>query len=321
MRRHSIPSSFRHRHIGPSPGDVRRMLEVVGAPTLDALIDEAIPGDIRQARPLDLGPALSEPQLLAKMREVASRNHSMTSLIGQGYYGSHLPAVIQRNVLENPAWYTAYTPYQPEISQGRLEALLNFQTMIVDLTGLEIANASLLDEATAAAEAMTMARRVTKSQANAFFVDRDCHPQTIAVVQTRAEPLGWNVIVGDPADLDPAAVFGALFQYPGSSGSIVDHARVDQTPARSRRRRHHGRRSVGTRPAGAAGRTRRGHCGRLNAAVRRADGIWRSARGVHRDQSGLPAGAARSLGRREHRQPGPERLPPDAANTRAAYPA
>ena len=216
------PFQFRHRHIGPSPGDVRRMLEVVGASTLDALIDEAIPGDIHQARPLDLGPALSEPQLLAKMREVASRNRPMTSLIGQGYYGSHLPAVIQRNVLENPAWYTAYTPYQAEISQGRLEALLNFQTMIVDLTGLEIANASLLDEATAAAEAMAMARRVTKSQTNAFFVDCDCHPQTIAVVRTRAEPLGWNVIVGDPTDLDPTAVFGALFQYPGSSGSIVD---------------------------------------------------------------------------------------------------
>jgi glycine dehydrogenase len=214
---------FRHRHIGPSPNDVRRMLEAVGASTLDELIGEAIPGDIRQSRPLDFGPALSEPQILAKMRGVASRNRPMISLIGQGYYGTHMPPVIQRNVLENPAWYTAYTPYQSEISQGRLEALLNFQTMIVDLTGLEIANASLLDEATAAAEAMAMARRVTQSQANAFFVDCDCHPQTIAVVQTRAEPLGWNVIVGNPIDLDPAAVFGALFQYTGSSGRIVDH--------------------------------------------------------------------------------------------------
>jgi glycine dehydrogenase len=218
------PFQFRHRHLGPSSDDVQRMLRVVGVPTLDALIDEAIPGDIRQVRPLELGLALSESELLAKMRDVASRNRPMTSLIGQGYYGTHLPAVIQRNVLENPAWYTAYTPYQPEISQGRLEALLNFQTMIVDLTGLEIANASLLDEATAAAEAMAMARRVTQSQANSFFVDCDCHPQTIAVVQTRAESLGWNVIVGDPADLDPAAVFGALFQYPGSSGSIVDYS-------------------------------------------------------------------------------------------------
>jgi len=216
------PFQFRHRHLGPSLDEVRRMLEVVGAPTLDALIDEAIPSNIRQAQPLDLGPPLSEPQLLAKMREVASRNRPMISLIGQGYYGTYLPAVIQRNVLESPAWYTPYTPYQPEISQGRLEALLNFQTMIADLTGLEIANASLLDEATAAAEAMAMARRVTQSQANSFFIDRDCHPQTIAVVQTRAEPLGWNVIVGNPADLDPATVFGALFQYPGSSGSIID---------------------------------------------------------------------------------------------------
>jgi len=217
------PWQFRYRHLGPSADDVQRMLRVVEAPTLDALIDETIPGDIREAQPLDLGPALSEPELLAKLRDVASRSRPMTSLIGQGYYGTHLPAVIQRNVLENPAWYTAYTPYQPEISQGRLEALLNFQTMIVDLTGLEIANASLLDEATAAAEAMAMARRVTPSRANSFFVDRDCHPQTIAVVETRAEPLGFTVTVGDPADLDPAAVFGALFQYTGSSGSIVDH--------------------------------------------------------------------------------------------------
>jgi glycine dehydrogenase len=216
------PFHFRYRHLGPSSDDVQHMLRVVGASTLDTLINEAIPGDIRQARPLDIGPALSEPQLLARMRNVAFRNRPMISLIGQGYYGTHMPPIIQRNVLENPAWYTAYTPYQAEISQGRLEALLNFQTMIADLTGLEIANASLLDEATAAAEAMAMARRVTQSQVHAFFVDCDCHPQTIAVVQTRAEPLGWNVIVGDPADLDPAAVFGALFQYPGSSGSIFD---------------------------------------------------------------------------------------------------
>jgi glycine dehydrogenase len=150
------PFSFTQRHIGPQVDDMRRMLQVVGAPSLDALIDEAMPGDIRQTQPLRFGPALSEPELLAKMRAIASRNHTMVSLIGQGYYGTHLPPVIQRNVLENPAWYTAYTPYQAEISQGRLEALLNFQTMIADLTGLEIANASLLDESSAAAEAMAM---------------------------------------------------------------------------------------------------------------------------------------------------------------------
>jgi glycine dehydrogenase len=221
------PFSFAQRHIGLQADDMRRMLQVVGAPSLEALIDEAIPDDIRQTRPLSFGPALSEPELLAKMRAVASRNRLMVSPIGQGYYGTHLPPVIQRNVLENPAWYTAYTPYQAEISQGRLEALLNFQTMIADLTGLEIANASLLDESTAAAEAMAMARRVSPSQVNAFFVDQDCHPQSVAVIRTRAEPLGWTVVVGDPAtDLDPAAVFGAILQYPGSSGGICDYRDV-----------------------------------------------------------------------------------------------
>jgi glycine dehydrogenase len=223
------PRGFAQRHIGPRAEDVTRMLQAVGAPNLDSLIDEALPADIRQAQPLDLGPSLSEPELLAKMRAVAVSNRSMVSLIGQGYYGTHLPPVIQRSVLENPAWYTAYTPYQAEISQGRLEALLNFQTMIAELTGLEIANASLLDEATAAAEAMAMARRVTQSAANVFFVDQDCHPQSVAVIRTRAEPLGWNVIVGDPAtDLDPAGVFGAIFQYPGSSGAIRDHRALIQ---------------------------------------------------------------------------------------------
>ncbi len=218
---------FAQRHIGPRADDMKEMLRTTGAPSLEALMDEAIPPDIRQARALDLGAALSEQQLLAKMRAVAARNRPMVSLIGQGYYGTYLPPVIQRSLLENPAWYTAYTPYQAEISQGRLEALLNFQTMIADLTALEIANASLLDEATAAAEAMAMARRVSQSRASAFFVDRDCHTQTIAVVKTRAEPLGWAVIVGDPAtDLDPAAVFGGLVQYPGSSGEIRDHRDV-----------------------------------------------------------------------------------------------
>jgi glycine dehydrogenase len=221
------PFNFAQRHIGPQADDMRRMLQVVGAPSLDALIDGAMPADIRQKQPLDFGAALSEPELLAKMRAIASRNRATVSLIGQGYSGTHVPPVIQRNALENPAWYTAYTPYQAEISQGRLEALLNFQTMFADLTGLEIANASLLDESTAAAEAMAMARRVSPAQVSAFFVDRDCHPQTIAVIQTRAEPLGLPVFVGDPVtDLDPAAVFGAILQYPGSSGGICDYRDV-----------------------------------------------------------------------------------------------
>ena len=170
-----------------------------------------------------MGKALSEREALYTMRKVAEQNRVVTSLIGQGYYGTVTPPAIQRNILENPAWYTAYTPYQPEISQGRLEALLNFQTMVSDLTGLEIANASLLDEATACAEAMTMAGRVAKSKAKAFFVDRMCHPQNIAVVRTRAEPLGIEIIVGDPfEDLVPGAVFGALFQYPGTLGHVAD---------------------------------------------------------------------------------------------------
>ena len=163
--------------------------------------------------------------MLHRLRQVAAKNRVLTSLIGQGYYGTVTPPVIQRNIFENPAWYTAYTPYQPEISQGRLEALLNFQTMVCDLTGLDVANASLLDEATAAAEAMALAQRAAKSKATAFFVDRDCYPQTIAVIETRAAPLGWTVIVGDPfADLDPSAVFGAIFQYPGVEGHCRDFA-------------------------------------------------------------------------------------------------
>ncbi|HLY58034.1 MAG TPA: aminomethyl-transferring glycine dehydrogenase, partial [Stellaceae bacterium] len=214
---------FAARHIGPSAAERRDMLRTVGADSLDALIAETVPGSIRQAAPLDLGSALGEAEMLRALRGIAARNRVCISLIGQGYHGTVLPPVIQRNVLENPAWYTAYTPYQPEISQGRLEALLNFQTLVADLTGLDIANASLLDEASAAAEAMAMAKRVAKSTSPRFFVDRACHPQTIAVVRTRAEPLGWEVVVGDPAvDLDPTDVFGALFQYPGSDGEIRD---------------------------------------------------------------------------------------------------
>ncbi|MCL5778404.1 aminomethyl-transferring glycine dehydrogenase [Limibaculum sp. FT325] len=219
-----LPYDFANRrHIGPSPAEMSDMLKAVGADSLDALIDRIVPAEIRQEKPLKWGKALSEREMLYRMRRVAEKNRVLTSLIGQGYYGTVTPPAIQRNILENPAWYTAYTPYQPEIAQGRLEALLNFQTMISDLTGLAVANASLLDEATAAAEAMTMAHRVAKSKANAFFVDHHCHPQNIALVRTRAEPLGIEVVVGDPfRDLDPSAVFGALFQYPGTLGHVDD---------------------------------------------------------------------------------------------------
>jgi glycine dehydrogenase len=216
-------ATFVRRHIGPSPRDINAMLETVGAKSLGALMAETLPSSIRQKAPLDLGTALSETEALAHMRELAAQNQLFTSLIGQGYSGTILPAVIQRNILENPAWYTAYTPYQPEISQGRLEALFNFQTMICDLTGLDVANASLLDEATAAAEAMALAERAAPTRAKSFFVDSEVHPQTLAVLRTRAEPLGWNLIVGDPAlDLDKAEVFGAFLQYPGTSGAVRD---------------------------------------------------------------------------------------------------
>src|SRR3979409_643184 len=214
-------TTFVRRHIGPSPRDVAAMLETVGAKSLIALMAETLPSSIRQQAPLDLGAALSETEALSHMRELASQNQVFTSLIGQGYSGTILPAVIQRNILENPAWYTAYTPYQPEISQGRLEALFNFQTMICDLTGLDVANASLLDEATAAAEAMALAERAAQSKTKSFFVDSEVHPQTLAVLRTRAEPLGWNLIVGDPlTDLDRAEVLGGLLQYPASSGAV-----------------------------------------------------------------------------------------------------
>jgi len=216
------PTDFANRrHIGPSPAEMEEMLRAVGADSLDALIDQTVPASIRQERGLDWTP-MSEAELLAHMRGIAARNRPMVQMIGQGYYGTHTPPAIQRNVLENPAWYTAYTPYQPEIAQGRLEALLNFQTMVADLTGLPVANASLLDEATACAEAMVMAERVAKSKARGFFVDEACHPQNIAVMQTRAEPLGIEIIVGAPEDLDPEAVFGAIFQYPGTYGHLRD---------------------------------------------------------------------------------------------------
>src|SRR6202171_4567298 len=221
MTAHRKPASeaattFVRRHIGPSPRDISAMLETVGAKTLSALMAETLPSSIRQKTPLDLGAALSETEALAHMSELASKNQVFTSLIGQGYSGTILPTVIQRNILENPAWYTAYTPYQPEISQGRLEALLNFQTMVSDLTGLDIASASLLDENTAAAEAMALCRRSTKVSDDAVFViDRDCHPQTIAVVETRAEPLGLRVVVTDVAadGLPEGEIFGVLLQY------------------------------------------------------------------------------------------------------------
>ena len=218
-----LPYDFANRrHIGPSPDEMHEMLAVIGVESLGELIDQTVPASIRMDRKLDLNRPLSERELHWHMRHVADKNKVFVSLIGQGYHGTVTPPAIQRNILENPAWYTAYTPYQPEISQGRLEALLNYQTMVCDLTGLDIANASLLDEATAAAEAMTMAERVAKSKARAFFIDEECHPQNIAVMRTRAAPLEIEVIVGPVDSLEPEKVFGAIFQYPGTTGKIRD---------------------------------------------------------------------------------------------------
>ncbi len=221
--------SFAARHIGPDAADVAAMLAMVDAADLEALTAETVPASIRlDAEAWDrldcLGSGMTEPEVLDRLRAVAGRNRVLTSLIGQGYHGTILPGVIQRNVLENPAWYTAYTPYQPEIAQGRLEALLNFQTLICDLTGLDVANASLLDEATAAAEAMTLCLRLAKTKARAFLVDAGCHPQTIAVLRTRAEPVGITLVVADPeAPFEAGGLFGALLQYPDTLGRVRDH--------------------------------------------------------------------------------------------------
>ena len=216
-------TDFARRHIGPDEPQIEEMLKALELESLDQLIEQTVPEAIRSGEPLDLPPPLSETEALEVLREMAEKNQVATSMIGLGYHDTVPPPVVLRKVLENPAWYTAYTPYQAEVSQGRLEALLNYQQMVMDLTGMELANASLLDEATAAAEAMTMARRLAKSKGEVFFVDADCHPQTIAVVQTRAEALGIEVAVGDPwSELAGKAAFGVLIQYPGSDGALRD---------------------------------------------------------------------------------------------------
>ena len=212
---------FLPRHIGPDEADLARMLDVIGVDSVEQLLEHTIPESIRETSPLALPPPVPEAEVIERLRALADRNEVVTSLIGAGWYDTHTPAVIQRNVREDPAWYTAYTPYQPEISQGRLEVLLGFQTMIADLTGMDLANASLLDEATAAAEAMTLLHRVARGEGDVFLVDADCHPQILAVIETRARPLGLHVAVADPWEAEiPAGCFGALLQYPGSSGRL-----------------------------------------------------------------------------------------------------
>ncbi len=221
---------FVDRHIGPGPDDIEKMLATIGSASLDDLVADTIPATILDTD-LDLPAALTEGETIARLRELAAKNTVMTSLIGLGYHDTITPPVIQRNVLENPAWYTAYTPYQPEISQGRLEALLNFQTMVSDLTGLDVANASLLDEATAAAEAMAMCRRLAKGDRSVFFIDDDCHVATIEVVRTRADAAGVEVRMLSEG-FESGTAFGLLLQYPGSSGEIRDHqSLVDEAQA------------------------------------------------------------------------------------------
>ena len=218
------PHTFANRHIGIDAQETEQMLKVLGYSSLDALIDDAVPATIRTTSPLNLPAAQTEAAALAQLREIARKNQVCRSFIGMGYHDCITPPVIQRNILENPGWYTAYTPYQAEIAQGRLEALLNFQTMIIDLTGMEIANASLLDEATAAAEAMTMSYGICKNKSNTFFVSDTCHPQTIEVILTRAQPLGIEVILGNHFTFDfEQPIFGALLQYPASFGGLFDY--------------------------------------------------------------------------------------------------
>src|SRR3712207_1610947 len=225
----SPAGSFAARHIGPRADETAAMLETVGHDSLQSLVDATVPEVVRDRDELSLPPAADEAAVLAELRERAAANEVSVPMIGLGYSGTVTPAVVQRSILENPAWYTAYTPYQPEISQGRLEALLNFQTMVADLTGLPVAGASMLDEATAAAEAMTLVRRAGRAKAGAVFVvDADTLPQTLAVLETRAEPLGIGLHVADlaqgwPTDLPEAGAFGVLVSYPGASGAVRDH--------------------------------------------------------------------------------------------------
>lgn len=215
--------NYINRHIGSNANQIHEMLAELGLSDPEELIGQAIPHNIINREPLKLTETVSESAVIKHLRKIRSRNKVFTSLIGMGYYDTFMPAVIKRNVLENPGWYTAYTPYQAEVSQGRLEALLNFQQMIIDLTGMELANASLLDEATAAAEAMAMSKRLTESSTRTFFVDQDCHPQTLAVIQTRAHSLGFEIIIGDAyQDLENHSFFGVLVQYPGSTGAVKD---------------------------------------------------------------------------------------------------
>jgi glycine dehydrogenase len=227
MKNFNHPDQFVNRHIGPDKKEILDMLHTIGVNTVDELIDETIPADIRLQKKLALSEPLSEYEFLTMLKDIAQKNKVFKSYIGMGYHPVITPPVIQRNILENPGWYTQYTPYQAEISQGRLEALLNFQTMIIDLTGMNIANASLLDEGTAAAEAMSMfysLRKPGKTEAKTFFVSNDCFPQTIDVLKTRANPLGIDLLIGDHKNIQlDDKIYGILLQYPVDFGEAYDY--------------------------------------------------------------------------------------------------
>jgi len=295
--------SFVDRHIGPRTADLSTVLSAVGVDSLDELARRVLPATLRDHAPaLDLPPPVSEARALAELRDLAARNRPMTQLIGLGYYGTVTPPVIVRNVLESPAWYTAYTPYQPEISQGRLEALLNFQTMVADLTGVPVANASMLDEATAAAEAMTLVRRAGRASSPRFLVDVDTFPQTIAVIETRAAPLGIEVVVADLAEGLPVGdCFGVLTSYPAAGGAVRDHEAV-------------------IAQAHERGATASARVGRHHAAVRRADGFRRTARRISRGARGAGAATAGAHRRGEHGRGRGAGVPARPADQGTAHP-
>ena len=294
-------ATFADRHIGPDADGMATMLHLLDQPDLDALEAAAVPAIIRSRTPLNLPEPASETETLAELRALAAKNRPLVQMIGLGYHDTITPGVIKRNVLENPAWYTAYTPYQPEISQGRLEALLNFQTAVSDLTGLDIANASMLDEATAAAEAMTLIKRTAKSKSQRFVVDADTLPQTIAVIQTRAEPIGIEVVDRRPVGRRRIAAGRRLLRAVAVlSGRVRCRPRPSRAdrgrpPAGGQGRRRH--RPAGADPAAPARRDRRRRRGRVVAAVRGAARFRRPARRVPRGAQRDPAAAARPAGR------------------------
>ena len=289
-------SEFQARHIGIFADDEALMLQVIGEKSRSDLIASIVPASIARKSAMAIPAAITEAAALAELKAVAGKNKVLKSFIGQGYYGTHTPGVILRNILENPAWYTAYTPYQAEISQGRMEALVNFQTMVCDLTGMPIANASMLDEATAAAEAMTLARRSVKAKGNVFVVAGDAHPQTIEVIQTRAAPLGITVKLANSQEEWDALIagddyFAVLEQYPSTSGRLGEEGEDVKTVHRKGRRLHRGGRPAGPHPAGPPWRMGRGrphrrgrHCGGHHPALWHAPVQRRPARRLH----GLP---------------------------------